>query len=149
MDEELKWFHCTTHTYGAWLHGDNRGFRTRNHREHTKGDYKNPPPKGKYADKLERSKKLMTQDAVILEPKWRAIVGTALLKNPRTGVQLLRLSMSSTNAHPSANAAWPGAAPMVGLAKKHAKFECNMKAGKANCGPYAARSFPSRIARIN
>ena len=38
-----RWFHCTSHTYGAWLHGDERSFRTRHHREHKIGDYKNPP----------------------------------------------------------------------------------------------------------
>jgi REP element-mobilizing transposase RayT len=37
------WFHVVGTTYGAWLPGDPRGFRTRDHREHIEGDYKNPP----------------------------------------------------------------------------------------------------------
>ena len=61
MDDSRKWFHCTTHTYGAWLYGDPRGFRTRHHREHVEGDYKNPPPKGKYDRQYQRSKKLLKQ----------------------------------------------------------------------------------------
>jgi hypothetical protein len=31
------------HTYGTWLPGDPKGFRTRHHREHIEGDYKKPP----------------------------------------------------------------------------------------------------------
>jgi hypothetical protein len=145
MDEELKWFHCTTHTYGAWLHGEARGFRTRHHREHIEGDYKNPPPEGKYAYKLERSKKLMTQDAVSLEPEWRAIIGAALVeKLQELDVQLLCLSMSSTHAHLLGKMP-PGPVPrqLVGLAKKHAKFVCNEKGWEGKL--WAVRSKPNPI----
>jgi len=38
------WYHCMGNTYGTWLPGDPRGFRTRYHRQHIEGDYKNPPP---------------------------------------------------------------------------------------------------------
>lgn len=37
------WYHIMCHTYGTWLPGDPRGFRTRHHREHVEGDYKSPP----------------------------------------------------------------------------------------------------------
>ena len=33
---------CTLH--GQWLPGDRRGFRSRDHKVHSSGDYKNPPP---------------------------------------------------------------------------------------------------------
>lgn len=33
-DFKGAWFHCIATTYGAWLYGDSRGFRTRHHREH-------------------------------------------------------------------------------------------------------------------
>ena len=66
MADDRTWFHVTTHTYGAWLYGDPRGFRTRHHREHVEGDYKNPPPPGTYAAKYERSKRLLKQDPVRL-----------------------------------------------------------------------------------
>src|SRR5436190_14693419 len=76
--ETLHWFHVTTHTYGAWLYGDPRGFRTRRHREYVEGDYKNPPPPGKYADEYERSKESLKQEPVRLTPEFRAVVGAAL-----------------------------------------------------------------------
>lgn len=40
------WCHCMGHTYGTWLPGDPCSFRTRHHRQHIEGDYRNPPPKG-------------------------------------------------------------------------------------------------------
>ena len=97
---DWRWFHCTTHTYGAWLHGDARGFRTRHHREHVEGDYRNPPPAGTYDDQLARSKQLLVQEAVSLSPQWRPIIGEALReKLLELGAQLLCLSMGSTHAH--------------------------------------------------
>ena len=41
-------YHLIWGTYGSWLPGDPRGFRTRRHREHVEGDYKHPPPPGLY-----------------------------------------------------------------------------------------------------
>src|SRR5215213_6049979 len=61
------WFHCTAHTYGVWLRGDSRGWRARHHREHVDGDYKNPPPKGKYQKLFEYSKSLMKRDKVVID----------------------------------------------------------------------------------
>ena len=33
----------------TWLHGDERGFRSRGHRIHSSGDYRNPPPSDEHA----------------------------------------------------------------------------------------------------
>ncbi len=124
MDDSWQWFHLTAHTYGAWLYGSSRGFRTRHHREHIEGDYKNPPPKGKYDDKLKRSKELMKQNAVTLDPEWRKIFGAALRDKLVTlGAQVLCVSVSSTHAHVLAKMP-PGPTPRdwMGRAKKHANF---------------------------
>ena len=121
---DLQWFHCTTHTYGAWLYGDARGFRTRHHREHIIGDYKNPPPPDMYADKLARNKQLLKQPPVKLSVEWRPIFGAALRdKLLKIGAQLLCVSMSGTHAHLLAKMP-PGKVPRqwVGQAKKHANF---------------------------
>src|SRR5213083_3044797 len=58
------WYHVTVHTYGQWLRGDPRGWRARNHREHVDGDYKHPPPKGKYDQLFAQSKALLKRDPV-------------------------------------------------------------------------------------
>jgi hypothetical protein len=121
MDDTWKWFHITVHTYAAWLYGDARGFRTRHHREHVEGDYKNPPPAGKYAKELDASKKLMTQEAVSLDPEWRKIVGAALRdKLMALGAQVLCVSMGSTHAHILAKMP-PGPTPRLWVGRAKAK----------------------------
>src|SRR5438309_7358670 len=44
MGIPLRSRHIVVNTKNTWLHGDERGFRSRNHRIHSSGDYKNPPP---------------------------------------------------------------------------------------------------------
>ncbi|HEV3146377.1 MAG TPA: hypothetical protein VGZ47_20990 [Gemmataceae bacterium] len=100
MDETWRWFHITSHTYGAWLYGDPRGFRTRHHREHVEGDYKNPPPKGRYKLQLARSRKLLKQEPVKLTFDWQKIIGSSVRdKILELGAQLLCVSMGSTHLH--------------------------------------------------
>ena len=53
------WFHVTGCTYGAWLPGDERSFRTRHHREHIAGDIDHPPPQGMYDERRDRAQALM------------------------------------------------------------------------------------------
>jgi len=67
-----NWYHCMSSTFGQWLPGDGRGFRTRHHRQHIEGDYKAPPPKGKYDEWLARSKKNMNRPPVWLPESARA-----------------------------------------------------------------------------
>ena len=119
-----QWFHLTTHTYGAWLYGDPRGFRTRHHREHVEGDYKNPPPRGTYDRELARSKALLKQEPVKLSPEWRAVFGPALLEMlQRLGAQVLCVSLSATHAHVLAKMpGGPVPRQWLGRAKKHSNF---------------------------
>ena len=125
MDELApRWFHCTAHTYGAWLYGDERSFRTRHHREHIIGDYKNRPPPEMYAEKLAHSKELLKQPPVMLAPEWRAIFGAAFRDKLITlGATVLCVSMSVNHAHVLAKMP-PGPIPRkwVGQAKKHSNF---------------------------
>jgi hypothetical protein len=60
------WYHVSSNTKSTWLHGDPRGFRTRHHREHIEGDYRNPPPPDQYELKLRRSHALLKNPPVIL-----------------------------------------------------------------------------------
>ena len=45
----LLWRHVVVNTRNSWLHGDPRGFRNRDHRVHSSGDYNDPPPPGEHA----------------------------------------------------------------------------------------------------
>ncbi len=74
------WCHCNSNTYGKWLPGDPRGFRERHHRRHVEGDYKNPPPPGAHAERLDRSHRLMKRQAVYLNPEQRQVAARALVQ---------------------------------------------------------------------
>jgi hypothetical protein len=71
VDAWNDWYHVMGHTYGTWLPGDPKGFRTRHHREHVEGDYRNPPPKGKYDGLHEAAKRAMKREPVFLDPEQR------------------------------------------------------------------------------
>ncbi len=94
------WYHCMANTYGTWLPGDPRGFRTRNHREHVDGDYKNPPPKGKCDQRHETAKTRMNREAVYLTPEARRVVCEELQDSlVRHGAEPIVISVSVMHMH--------------------------------------------------
>src|SRR5215207_7998564 len=94
------WYHVMGNTYGTWLPGDPRGFRTRHHREHVEGDYKNPPPPGTYERQYERSRKLLKPPPVVLARDWRPVIGEAVRdKLVALGAQVLCLSVGGQHVH--------------------------------------------------
>jgi hypothetical protein len=68
------WFHAILTTYGSWLPGDPRGYRTRHHRGDVEGDYKNPPPKGQYDALHKSSRDSLKGEPVVLRPELRKLV---------------------------------------------------------------------------
>jgi hypothetical protein len=124
-DMEGCWIHFVETVYGAWLYGDARGFRTRHHREHVEGDYKNPPPIGKYTAQQRRSVESLKQEPVVLAPEWRPIIGSAVRDRLQDlGAFILCLAQSGQHLHLLAKlpiAVDPRT--WMGLAKKHSAFE--------------------------
>jgi REP element-mobilizing transposase RayT len=115
------WYHCTANTYGTWLHGDTRGWRSRHHRDHVDGDYHRPPPPGKY-DALQRhARSLMPRPPVhlnrdLLHPTLAAVIQK--LQEQRTEIVIASLD----DHHLHILARFPSHNPreVIGLAKKHA-----------------------------
>ena len=119
------WFHFIETTYGSWLYGDARGFRTRHQREHVEGDYKNPPPLDNYSFERQRSIASLKQPPVILAPAWRQIIGGAVRDRlQREGAFVLCLAQAGQHLHLLAKLPI-GANPRswMGLGKKHSAFE--------------------------
>lgn len=94
------WCHCMSNTYGTWLPGDPRGFRTRGHREHVEGDYKSPPT-ADYSGRLDANRKRLKKPPVILCPESRAMatasIRTIFLEIHR--LELLAVSVSARHMH--------------------------------------------------
>jgi hypothetical protein len=123
--DRRQWFHLIITTYGSWLPGDPRGFRTWRHREHVEGNYKNPPPKGKYEERHEQNKKLLKEEPVIIPPEWRSIIGIALKQKLESlGAQLIAISVSGQHSHFQVKVPASQTRLWRGSAKKHSWFEC-------------------------
>jgi len=72
------WHHIIFNTRSSWLTGDPRGFRSRNHRKHSDGDYKSPPPAGQHAG-LHRMVREASRSAVKLPKQLWPVIGEAVL----------------------------------------------------------------------
>jgi hypothetical protein len=119
------WIHFVETVYGAWLYGDARGFRTRHHREHVEGDYKNPPPPELYAERLRRSCESLKQAPVVLAAEWRPIIGAAV-RDRLTELGAFVLCVSASGQHLHLLGKLPADVTprlWMGLAKKHSAFE--------------------------
>jgi REP element-mobilizing transposase RayT len=94
-----NWFHCSGSTYGAWLRGDRRGWRTRDHREHVEGDYKNPPKKP-LPHLHEQSKRLMKRHRVTLTPQQRRFLCLTIAEKAKAlGFELDELCVGGRHFH--------------------------------------------------
>jgi hypothetical protein len=95
----LVWRHVIISTKNSWLHGDARGFRDRDHRIHSSGDYRNPPPDGDHA-LLHDWMKDRASDEVVLNDIIRPLIGRALLKSilhMRWGIECI--AVARVHAH--------------------------------------------------
>lgn len=95
----LRWWRLVLHTHGSWLHGDPRGFRSRGHRLHSSGDYKNPPPAGEH-EGLHRYQKQNSRPAVRLPREVWPVVGRTMVdKCAKTARRVLAVSVGATHVH--------------------------------------------------
>lgn len=115
------WYHVNGNTYGTWLPGDKRGWRSRHHKVHVDGDYKAPPPAGKYDTLRRRAEAAMPQSPVFLDQQQRKIAGSALVEMlQRQEAELLAVSVDAVHFHLLARFPDAPARQIVGRAKKHA-----------------------------
>ena len=94
------WYHVVATCYGTWLRGDPRGWRSYKHREHVDGDYKRPPPPGRYELEFRLSRQRLKHDPVRLSPTERACVRDALVERLRElDLELVVLAVGRSHAH--------------------------------------------------
>ena len=120
---EPAWYHIILTTYGAWLYGDPRGFRTRHHREHVEGDYRNPPPEGRYARLEQRSREALKQPPAVVPNALRPILGKALVERfHELSALVVCAAVGGQHVHLLAKMRRDRVRAWVGAAKKHAWF---------------------------
>lgn len=117
------WHHLILTTYGAWLPGDARGFRTRHHREHVDGDYRDPPPRLDYVKLRRTCNAQLKQEVVSIAAKWRPLLGEALIeKFTLLGANVLIVAVASQHVHLLAKLRPADVRKFSGMAKKHSTF---------------------------
>jgi hypothetical protein len=118
-----SWFHVILTYYGNWLPGDPRGFRTRHHKTHVEGDYKNPPPKGLYEGLYQSSQDSLKQPRVVLSAQEQMVVGNAFLETfNMCVVPVLAIAVHSTHLHLQGEFESARVRILCGKAKRNAWF---------------------------
>jgi hypothetical protein len=93
------WWHIILSTHSSWLPGDPRGFRSRHHRIHSSGDYRQPPPQGEHAG-LHRYHKVRSEATKAIPPACRPVVGQTFLKKlSADDVSCLAVAVAAFHAH--------------------------------------------------
>src|SRR5436189_277231 len=95
----LRWWHVIINTRSSWLHGDPRGFRSRNHRIHSSGDYKTPPPPGEHAGLLRYHQKRAAARITIPSAMRQRIGEEIIAFLTDRGYRVLVVSVSGEHVH--------------------------------------------------
>ncbi len=94
-----RWYHLVFHTRGSWLHGDPRGFRSRDHRVHSGGDYKQRPPTGEH-DGLHDYMKGRSGNQIMIPADLRRVVGEVILaKTGKQSYRVFAICVGITHTH--------------------------------------------------
>jgi len=94
-----RWRFITINTHGSWLPGDRRGFRNRDHRIHSSGDYKKPPPADEHAG-LRDLNQSRSSAAVEIAKLLRAPIGRAIVARlEKEGYRVLAVSVFFDHVH--------------------------------------------------
>ncbi len=114
------WAHVVTSTRGHWVPGDERGFRNRERRALSTGDYKNPPPPEEHSG-LRRYARGLASPTVVPTPDQRRRVGEALIEKLRQmEIETVVLACGALHTHVLMKAGELDAVEILGRAKQFA-----------------------------
>lgn len=117
----FQWYHITLSTYGNWLPGDPRGFRTRHHREHVEGDYQSPPSKGTYEKRYKQSKTmLLIPPRKLTKAERKTILHAFVYRLQSKNAVVAALAVGATHVHVIVKYKPADIRGVIGDAKRHA-----------------------------
>jgi REP element-mobilizing transposase RayT len=94
-----RWRFVTIGTHNAWRPGDKRGWRSRKHKRHSSGDYKNPPPPEEHQG-LRQWVNARAGESVIISGDLRDVVGAQIIQMlTELGHRVLGISVSGCHSH--------------------------------------------------
>jgi hypothetical protein len=142
------WYHVVSHAYGSWLPGDLRGWRSRNHRTHVEGDYKNPPPEGEFDRVFAHSRMLMQRDAVRVADDLRLIVAHSIVEKLISDhIEVLIVGVDAKHAHLLARFVDHKPLHWVGRAKKNASHVMRQRGLRQTVGGLWAKGSRAKPIR--
>lgn len=116
-----KWFHITFSTYGTWLPGDPRGFRTYKHKRHSSGDYRHRPPEGEHSGLRKLAQTRMRTNPITLTLKQRKICGLAIVKKlTRKECKIIAIGVGAQHVHIQLRMEDRNVKRVIGAAKQYA-----------------------------
>jgi len=93
------WWHSQFSTYCAWLPGDDRGFRSKDHDLHSSGDFRHPPPPEEHEGLRDYHKK-RHPNPVDVPRELRLKVATKIAESLiAAGHRVLVVAVSKRHAH--------------------------------------------------
>jgi len=96
---QLRWRHCILNALCSWLHGVRRGFRSREHRIHSSGDYKHRPPQGEHA-RLYKFHEARSREPVKFDIDLRVVILAYFVIKLRTlGYRVIAASLGEQHLH--------------------------------------------------
>ena len=120
---DLAWFHVTFSTFGAWLPGDERGFRSHDHRIHSSGHYKDPPPLAEHRGLRRWVRENMHKPPVTLTFEQRHTAGESLLRKfSGRSIEVIALAVCGQHVHVLARLPLDGFEQEIGHAKRAASL---------------------------
>jgi REP element-mobilizing transposase RayT len=95
----MNWYHITLSTHNSWLPGDPRGWRSWQHKTHSSGHHRAPPPTGEHQIILDNSRKI-AGDTIKFPRSLHPIIGQSIVDYLcAKDYQLLALAVAKTHVH--------------------------------------------------
>jgi REP element-mobilizing transposase RayT len=121
----LNLYHAICTYHGQWIPGDERGWRCRDHRVHSSGDYKRPPPPEEHEGLRRHVRAQLNNPPVRLSRHQFEVLGDAFVRKLlKMRCAVRRASAGPTHVHVLLVPSEPDVLKQLGRAKQYASFKC-------------------------
>jgi len=142
----FQWYHTQIWLYGHWLPGEARGFRSKDHRVHSSGDYKRRPPVGEHAGLYRHAAGLLKAQPISLAMPQRACVGSLIVRwFEKKRISLAAVSVGGAHAHVLCLLPIGDEDKTVGKVKRYASTESSRRDPTIPPKLFAAKGEPKRV----
>jgi hypothetical protein len=127
----VRLIHGIAHYFGQWISGDERGFRSADHKIHSSGDYKHRPPRHEHEGLRLWVKSHLSQEPVLLAPpEYQILANAFILKLVNDGSSVRCLCCGATHIHVLYDSIATDAKEEIGRAKQFASLKLETRPGR-------------------